>query len=50
MAMSLDTPLIISGVNIAQSIRFARAFSSVSDFSSRNKFLTAKVLKQGYRF
>ena len=29
---------------------FARASSSVSDFSCRNKALTAKLLRQGYRY
>ena len=31
-------------------IRFARAPSNVSDFCCRNKALTAKLLKQGYRY
>ena len=30
-------------------IRFARVFSHVEDFNARNKCLTAKLLKQGYR-
>ena len=38
------------GVNISQLIRFARASSNVSDFSCRNKSLTAKLLKQGYHY
>ena len=38
------------GVYISQSIRFARAPSNVSDFNCRNKALTAKLLKQGYRY
>ena len=38
------------GVYISQLIRFARASSNVSDFSCRNEALTAKLLKQGYRF
>ena len=38
------------GVYISQLIRFARASASVSDFSSRNKALTAKLLKQDYRY
>ena len=37
-------------VYISQLIRFARAFSHVTDFNNRNKFLTAKLLKQGYRY
>ena len=36
-------------VYISQLIRFARAPSHVNDFNNRNKFLTAKLLKQGYR-
>ena len=38
------------GVYISQFIRFARASSNVSDFNCRNKALTAKLLKQGYRY
>ena len=38
------------GVYIFQLIRFARASSHVTDFNNRNKFLTAKLLKQGYRY
>ena len=41
MVMSLDVPLM---VYISQLIRFARAFSHVTDFNNRNKFLTAKLL------
>ena len=37
------------GVYISQLIRFARASSNISDFNCRNKALTAKLLKQGYR-
>ena len=36
-------------VYISQLIRFARVFSTVDDFNNRNLFLTAKLLKQGYR-
>ena len=36
------------GVYISQFIRFVRASSHVTDFNNRNKFLTAKLLKQGY--
>ena len=36
------------GVYISQLIRFARASSYVADFNTRNKFLTQKLLKQGY--
>ena len=38
------------GVYISQLIRFARACSNVDDFNSRNLFLKAKLLKQGYRY
>ena len=38
------------GVYISQLIRFARAYSHVTGFNNRNKFLTAKLLKQGYRY
>ena len=38
------------GVYISQLIRFARASSYVTDFNTRNKFLTQKLLKQGYRY
>ena len=38
------------GVYISQLIRFARASSHVTDFNNRNTFLTAKLLKQGYRY
>ena len=38
------------GVYIYQLIRFARASSNLSDFNSRNKALTAKLLRQGYRY
>ena len=37
------------GVYISQLIRFARVCSHVDDFNTRNKCLTAKLLKQGYR-
>ena len=38
------------GVYISQLIRFARASSCVADFNTRNKLLTQKLLKQGYRY
>ena len=38
------------GVYISQLIRFARASTHVTDFNNRNKFLTAKLLKQCYRY
>ena len=33
-----------------QLIRFARVCSNVDDFNKRNLFLTAKLLKQGYKY
>ena len=38
------------GVYISQRVRFARVCSDVEDFNKRILFLTAKLLKQGYRF
>ena len=38
------------GVYISQLIRFARVCSHVDDFNTRNKCLTTKLLKQGYRY
>ena len=38
------------GVYISQLIRFARASSNHNDFNYRNKALTAKLLRQGYRY
>ena len=43
LAMSIDVPLMVY-------IRFGRASSHVTDFNNRNKFLTAKLLKQCYRY
>ena len=38
-------------VYVSQLIRFARVSSHVAaDFNTRNKYLTAKLLKQGYRY
>ena len=37
------------GIYISQLIRFTRVCSNVDDFNNRN-FLTAKLLKQGYRY
>ena len=37
-------------VYISQLIRFARVFSHDTDFDTRNKLLTAKLLNQGYRY
>ena len=46
-----DVPRSASyGVYISQLIRFARVSSHVDDFNTRNKFLTAKLLRQGYRY
>ena len=38
------------GVYISQLIRLARVSSNVDDFNNINLFLTAKLLKQGYRY
>ena len=38
------------GVYISQLIRFARVCNHVADFNARNICLTAKLLKQGYRY
>ena len=38
------------GVYISQLIRFARASSNLSDFNCRNKALTTKLRRQGYRY
>ena len=35
---------------ISQLISFARVCSHVEDFNARNKCLTTKLLKQGYRY
>ena len=46
-----DVPRAASyGVFISQIIRFARVSSHVTDFNTRNKLLTAKLLNQGYRY
>ena len=46
-----DVPRSASyGVYISQLIRFARVSSHVDDFNTRNKDLTAKLLRQGYRY
>ena len=37
-------------VYISQLIRFARACSSIDDFNNRNRIITEKLLKQGYRY
>ena len=38
------------GVYISQLICFTRVCSNVHDFNNRTLFLTAKLLKQGYRY
>ena len=38
------------GVYISQRICFARVCSNVNGINNRNVFLTAKLLKQGYRY
>ena len=46
-----DVPRSTSyGVYISQLIRFARVSSHIYDFNTRNKVLTAKLLRQGYRY
>ena len=46
-----DVPRSASyGVYISQLIRFARVSSHVDDFNTRNTVLTAKLLRQGYRY
>ena len=51
LKLSGDVPSSTSyGVYISQLIRFARASSYITDFNSRNKFLTQKLLKQGYQY
>ena len=46
-----DVPHSLSyGVCISQHICFARVCSTVDDLNSRNLFLTAKLLKQSYRY
>ena len=38
------------GVYISQNIRFARASSYITNFNTRNKLLTQKLLKEGYQY
>ena len=46
-----DVPCSTSfGVYISQFILFARVWSHVDDFNTRNKVLKAKLLRQGYRY
>ena len=51
----VNFPFLVSNIDsyvvyISQLIRFARASSYVADFNTRNKLLTQKLLKQGYRY
>ena len=43
------SPSTSYGVYISKLIQFARASNHVADFNSCYKFLTQKLLKQGYR-
>ena len=43
-------PGVSHRVYISQLIRFARASSDLSDFNCHNNALTAKLLRQGYRY
>ena len=46
-----DVPRATSyGVYISQLIRYARACSSIDDFNNRNRIISEKLLKQGYRY
>ena len=46
-----DVPRLATyGVYISQFIQFARVSSHVDDFNTRNKVLSAKLLRQGYRY
>ena len=46
-----DVPRSTShGFYISQLNRFARVNSHVDDFNARNNVLTAKTLRQGYRY
>ena len=49
--LDVDIPRATSyGVYILQLNLFARVSSHVADFNTRNKILTAELLKQGYRY
>ena len=48
MEMFLASPSY--GVYISQLIRFARVCSDKDNFNNRTLFLTANLLKQGYRY
>ena len=50
-----DSPLYglqtyLQGLSAGSASRFARASSYVTDFNTRNKLLTQRLLKQGYRY
>ena len=46
-----DAPRLTSyGVYVPQLIRFGRVSCNVDDSNTRNKVLTAKLLRQGYRY
>ena len=46
----LDGDVPRSTSYISQLIRFARVSGHVDDFNTRNKVLTAKLFRQGYRY
>ena len=49
--LDVDVPRSTSyGVYISQLIRFARVSSYITDFNTRNKLFTRKLLKQGYQY
>ena len=46
-----DVPRSTSyGIYISKLIHFARASSYITDFNTRNKLLTQKLMKQGYQY
>ena len=47
---SYDPRSTSHGVSISHLIRFAKGSSLVVDVNTRNKLLTQKLLKQGYRY
>ena len=48
--MAMFTSSLLWSVYFSQLIRFARVCIHLEDFNARNKCLTAKLLKQGYRY
>ena len=48
--MAMFHVVLLTSVYISQPKRLARACSNVDDFDTRNKCLTAKLLKQGYLY